>query len=184
MHTYLIEMLECPACHSELDWTLTERSQDRIQAAEARCSVCAASYPVRDGIGLFLLPELPRTDLWEQVDSHLTQYLHEHPDVERQLMEAPLDTLAPADQFFRAMVLDERGNYAEAEADDPLLCCSLSLTRGYSILGHRPSLKRSKTLVHLQLGIFRVAKLGGKCQVILRAPRYKSTRYLRPMALT
>jgi uncharacterized protein YbaR (Trm112 family) len=115
MHTYLIEMLECPVCHDKLEWTISERSGDRIEAGEAHCSACDAAYPVRDGIGLFLTPELPRNDMWDQVESGVIQHLREHPELERQLMEVPLDTLAPADQFFRALVLEERGNYVEAQ---------------------------------------------------------------------
>ena len=115
MHTYLIEMLECPACHGELEWSIAERNENRIEAAEAHCKACTATYPVRDGIGLFLTPELPRNDLWEQAESGLVQHLREHPELERQLMEVPLDTLAPTDQFFRALVLEERGNYIEAQ---------------------------------------------------------------------
>ncbi len=120
MRTYLVEMLECPACHGELDWRIEERVDGRIQAAEARCTACAASYPVRDGIGIFLLPEFPRNDLWEQVDSELAQYLVKHPDVERRLMEPPLSALSPADQFYRSHLLDERGDYAEAKAAEDM----------------------------------------------------------------
>ncbi len=116
MHSYVIDMLQCPACHAELDWRINERNENRIGSAEARCTACAASYPVLDGIGIFLLPELPRNDLWEQVDSELAKYLQEHPGVERQLMEPPLSELSPADQFYRSLLLDERGNYAEAKA--------------------------------------------------------------------
>ena len=115
MHTYLIEMLECPACHGQLDWIVAEQIEDRIEAAEAHCQACNAIYPVREGIGLFLRPEVQRNDLWEQVDSGLIQYLREHPEVERQLMDVPADSLAPADQFFRALVLEERGDYVEAQ---------------------------------------------------------------------
>jgi uncharacterized protein YbaR (Trm112 family)/SAM-dependent methyltransferase len=114
MHPYLIEMLECPACHGKLDWSIVERTESRITAAEAACQACAAVYPVRDGIGLFLTPDLPRHDLWEQVDSGLIQYLHQHLELERQLLDVPLETLTPADQFFRAMVLEAKGNYGEA----------------------------------------------------------------------
>lgn len=115
MHTYLIEMLECPDCHGELEWSITERRGNRIEMAEARCVVCAAVYPVREGIGVFLAPDLPRDDLWEQMDSHLAKHLREHPEVERQLLDVPLEALAPADQFFRALILDERGEYAQAK---------------------------------------------------------------------
>jgi len=108
-------MLDCPACHSKLDWSITERNENRIEMAEAHCNTCAATYLVRDGIGLFLTPELQGNDLWEQVDSGLIQHLREHPELEHQLMEVPLDTLAPTDQFFRALVLEEQGNYIEAQ---------------------------------------------------------------------
>ncbi len=115
MHTYLFEMLECPVCHGKLEWNIIEQNGNRIEAAEARCSACDAVYPVRDGIGLFLTPELPRKDMWEQVDSGVIQHLREHPELEKQLMEVPLDILAPADQFFRALVLEERGKFIEAQ---------------------------------------------------------------------
>jgi uncharacterized protein YbaR (Trm112 family) len=115
MHTYLIEMLECPACHGRLNWDITEQTEARIETAEARCNACAATYPVRNGIGLFLTPGLQRNDLWEQVDSRLIQHLREHPELEHQLMDVPLETLSPSDQFFRASVLAEQGNFIEAQ---------------------------------------------------------------------
>lgn len=115
MHTYLIEMLECPACHGKLDWDIAEQNETRIETAEAHCNACAATYPVRNGIGLFLTPEFQRNDLWEQVDSELMHYLRERPELEHQLMDVPLDTLSPTDQFFRASVLVERGNFSEAQ---------------------------------------------------------------------
>ena len=104
-------MLECPACHGKLDWSITEQNENRIETAEAYCNTCTTSYPVRDGIGLFLTPELWRNDRWEQVDSGLIQHLREHPGLERQLTEVPLDTLAPADQFFRVLSWRNNGNY-------------------------------------------------------------------------
>jgi len=115
MHTYLIEMLECPLCHGELEWEITRRRGERIEGAEACCKECAAVYPVREGIGLFLTPDLPRNDLWQQVDSQLARYLREHPKVEQRLMKSPEDELAPADLFYRALVLEERGEYQAAK---------------------------------------------------------------------
>jgi uncharacterized protein YbaR (Trm112 family) len=114
MHTYLIDLLECPTCHDDLKWEIGERSEKRIIAAKATCQACAASYPVRDGIGLFLTRDLSRNDLWERMDSGLVRYLREHPALERQLLETPLEKLNPADQFYRALVLEARGDYREA----------------------------------------------------------------------
>lgn len=120
MHPCLIELMECPACHGELDWSITGRRDDRVYAGEARCKVCGTSYPFREGIGLFLTPDLPREDLWQQVDGQLTRHLRERPEVERQLMQVPPRSLHPADLFFRALALEERGDYAEARAVEDL----------------------------------------------------------------
>jgi uncharacterized protein YbaR (Trm112 family) len=116
MHDYLIGMLECPACHGELDWNICEHRGTRVETADSRCRACDASYPVREGIGIFLTADLSRDDLWAQMDSWLPKYLREHPDIERLLMESPLAELDPADQRFRANVLEERGQFDEAKA--------------------------------------------------------------------
>jgi len=44
----------------------------------------------------------------------LIRHLRVHPELERQLLETPLDALAPADQLFRALALEARGNYGDA----------------------------------------------------------------------
>lgn len=116
MQEFLIEMLECPSCHGELNWKITQHQGDRIEEAEVNCKKCGDTYPVKEGIGLFLTPDLPRNDLWEQLDSQLIQYLRENPQIESKLMDAPLNTLNPADQFFRAKILEERGEFAQAKA--------------------------------------------------------------------
>ena len=116
MQEFLIEMLECPSCHGELNWKIIQHQGDRIEEAEVNCKKCGDTYPVKEGIGLFLTPDLPRNDLWEQLDSQLIQYLRENPQIESKLMDAPLNTLNPADQFFRAQILEERGEFAQAKA--------------------------------------------------------------------
>ncbi len=116
MHDYLMEMLACPACHNDLGWNIAVRESSRIVEAVATCSDCGAVYPVREGVGIFLTPDLPRDDLWAQVDSRLATFMRENPDVERQLMKGPLEALNPADQFFRGSLLEERGDYDEAKS--------------------------------------------------------------------
>lgn len=116
----MIDLLECPVCHSQLDWDINQQNDVQIEQAEAHCSGCAAVYPVWDGIGIFLTPDLPRNDLWDQVDSQLTVYLQNHPELERQLLDAPIENLSPTDQHFRALVLEERGNFAAARKAEDL----------------------------------------------------------------
>ena len=116
MKDFLIEMLQCPSCHGKLNWKIIQHQGDRIEEAEVDCKKCGGTYPVKEGIGLFLSPDLPRNDLWEQLDSQLIQYLRENPQIESKLMDTPLNTLNPADQFFRAQILEERGEFAQAKA--------------------------------------------------------------------
>ena len=115
MHTYLMDMLQCPACHGELAWDVADRSQGRVETGSARCTACEATYPIQEGIGVFLPPEQQHEGMWEQ-ESRQERYVREHPEVERQLLDSALKTLNPADQFFRARVLEARGRFAEAKA--------------------------------------------------------------------
>jgi uncharacterized protein YbaR (Trm112 family) len=116
MQAFLVDLLQCPHCGGALRWDVAQQSGDRLREAEAHCTRCGASYPVREGIGLFLTPDLPRDDLWEQAESGLTAHLREHPEVERRLMDVPVESLNPADQFFRALALEERDDFAGARA--------------------------------------------------------------------
>lgn len=120
MKKYLVEMLECPICHHQLNWQIEIEKEDQIEQAEAYCSSCDAMYPVIDGIGIFLTPDLPRKDLWGEVDSQLSLYLKSHPEHEKKLMGGPAEDLSPTDQQFRALVLDDRGNYEEGKKVEEL----------------------------------------------------------------
>lgn len=115
MQNFLLDYLQCPACGGELTWEIEESQGSQVEAATARCQDCAVEYPVRDGIGLFLTPDLPRNDMWAQAETGLEAYLRERPDVQRQLMETPLHELSPADQFFRAQFLEAQGDFERAQ---------------------------------------------------------------------
>ncbi len=116
MHALLLDMLQCPACAGILQWKITARDGEQIEQADIRCLRCGATYFVREGIGVFLPPDLPRNDLWEQTSTALGRYLQEHPDIARRLLASPIETLAPADRFYRALALEERGDFADARA--------------------------------------------------------------------
>jgi uncharacterized protein YbaR (Trm112 family) len=116
MHEILTGMLQCPACSGALDWDVQARTAGRIEEGVAHCTTCSSTYPILEGIGVFLTPDLPRNDLWEGVESGLTRFLRENPEIERRLLNTPLHDLNPADRFFRGMVLDERGDLDSAEA--------------------------------------------------------------------
>lgn len=116
MKKYLVEMLECPICHSPLSWQIESENGDEIEQAEAHCKGCNAMYPIIDAIGIFLTPDLPRKDLWAEVESQLSLHLKAHPEQEKLLMGGPVEDLSPTDQQFRALVLDERGEYGQAKS--------------------------------------------------------------------
>ena len=115
MHSYLVEMLECPACHGSLSWDVSHQEGDRIAEAVARCRNCEAEYPIREGIGVFLTRDLPRNDLWEEGERFVSQMLSEHPEIEAQLMGVPLSELGPADRFICGMVHEEREQWDQAQ---------------------------------------------------------------------
>lgn len=104
-----MEMLECPACHGKLKWTIYEGDGKRIENGEAVCMNCGAEYPVKNGIGIFLTSKFSANDLWKQGSTKLTQFFNEHPEIEKELMEAPAENMSAADTLFRAMLLEERG---------------------------------------------------------------------------
>jgi len=51
-------------------------------------------------------------DAWAEAESGLSAFLREHPDVERALLESPLEQLNGADAYLRASILAERGDDA------------------------------------------------------------------------
>ena len=115
MQKYLIEILECPNCHGDLDWTITEQTTDRVSTADVKCTACSAVYSIQNEIGNFLTTELPRNDLWEQV-AQLEQYLKQNPGLEEKLMDVPLDSLGPVDQHYRGRLHKARGELEAANA--------------------------------------------------------------------
>jgi uncharacterized protein YbaR (Trm112 family) len=115
VHSALLDLLVCPACRGALRWQVRVGDGERIEEADAVCEACGSSYPTRGGIGAFLTPDLQRTDLWESVESGLSQYLRAQPELEHRLLEGPLDSLNPADRFFRGYVLEERGRGVDAD---------------------------------------------------------------------
>lgn len=114
MDKSLIEMLVCPRCHSELDWQISRTLDHRVEAARIFCRGCDAEYDVREGIGNFLLPDDERRDLWEQVEGGIKAYVRENPGLRRGFLDSPIEQLSPADQFLRAMLLEDIGRYEEA----------------------------------------------------------------------
>ena len=116
VHEWLPELLCCSRCRGHLTWSVADRCDGMIETADARCRSCGATFPVREGIGVFVVEELERDDLWEHAAGGLTRYLAENPDVERALLERPDGELAPADRWFRVLVLEERGRWDEALA--------------------------------------------------------------------
>ena len=76
MQNFLLDLLQCPACGGDLTWEIEERRGAEIEAATAHCQDCSVDYPVREGIGLFLTPDLPRNDMWAQVETGLKRKKH------------------------------------------------------------------------------------------------------------
>jgi SAM-dependent methyltransferase len=121
VHESLVELLICPTCGGTLDWDVTARAGEEIVEAVATCTGCRSSYATLGGIGGFVAGS-DAADLWREAESGLARYLAENPDVERALLGRELLELGPADRFFRAYVLEERGDIEGArEAEEAAL---------------------------------------------------------------
>lgn len=53
-------------------------------------------------------------DPWAAAETGLARALAADPPLERELLDTPLEELSPADRFFRAQILEERGDFAAA----------------------------------------------------------------------
>ena len=114
MQHFLLDWLVCPQCHAELEWKIDYESNGEVEEAQAICSSCHRSFPVHEGIGCFLTDTMERTDLWAQSESELLRFLNENPTVKNQLLTSPVNCLAPADRFYRLMVLEEMGDFSQS----------------------------------------------------------------------
>ncbi len=165
MDRELLEKLVCPDCHGELEWQITRELDQKIEQAEARCSGCGAVYPVREGIGIFLTPDLDRNDLWEQAESQLALHLKQHPDQEKQLLESPLENLSPTDLHFRALLLEERGDYRGGKETESLANQQL-YTEAYQVCWERQFESALDQLQTLDNPVIDLAS--GRCYLVER----------------
>ena len=115
MESYLIDLLACPLCHGDLTWVISAEQGEHIESALATCENCQIAYPVREGIGLFVRPDSTVEDAWEQAESGIVRHLKNHPDLMTRLLHGPLESLNPADQFFRALLHEDAGHFATAK---------------------------------------------------------------------
>jgi len=115
MWDQLQHRLVCPACHTALHWEVSEKTGARIQEGRASCQTCHSDYPVHRGIGVFLSPLVRPADLWEGANRDVAAFLKNEPERVRALMEEPIESLNPTDQFVRGLVLEERKDFRRAK---------------------------------------------------------------------
>jgi SAM-dependent methyltransferase len=117
-----------------------------------------------------VLIESATEDAWAAAESALSAFLREQPEVERALLDSPLDSLNGADAYLRASVLEERGADASAEyarsdvecygpefraARDDALACLVDLVSGGEGLVVDVATGRGRLLALLAGGVSR-----------------------------
>jgi ubiquinone/menaquinone biosynthesis C-methylase UbiE/uncharacterized protein YbaR (Trm112 family) len=64
----LLTLLACPACRGDLSWP-------EARDADIRCTACAATYSVRDGIPILLPPDVETSHIHDEIDH---AHAHKH----------------------------------------------------------------------------------------------------------
>ncbi len=127
MHKSLERLLVCPACHGTLRWEVSRKSGPELEEGVAKCRTCPATYPVHQGIAAFLTGGKLPEELWEDTSSQIEEFVRTEPEKVRLLLESPVETMNPADLFFRGLILEDRGQYEPAKlARDRALAGSYS----------------------------------------------------------
>lgn len=114
LHKFYVDMLECPKCHGKLNWEITEETAERIINAKITCCSCDADYEVKNEIGMFLTPDLPRNDLWESSDSGLLNFLEEDIETRNKFFNTPEENLNGADYWFKANYYEMKKDYEKS----------------------------------------------------------------------
>ncbi len=58
MRKYLMDILACPMCKSELELNVDEEEGDEVIKGSLTCAKCNEAYPIDDGIPNLLPPDL------------------------------------------------------------------------------------------------------------------------------
>ena len=143
MHELVVRLLVCPACHGTLRWEIHQKTGPELEEGAATCSACAATYPVHQGIAVFLLESGRPEDLWENANSQIEDLVRSEPEKARLLLESPVEGMNPTDLFFRGLILESRERFQEAkEARDLAWAGSYSSEQQACVRGQMDFVKR------------------------------------------
>jgi ubiquinone/menaquinone biosynthesis C-methylase UbiE/uncharacterized protein YbaR (Trm112 family) len=110
------ELLECPACHGELTWSIQNQTTERIVNARISCNDCHANYEVKDEIGMFLTPDLVRNDLWEKVDGVIESFFKENSSILETLEKTDPNMLSGADLWYLAAYYEAKQEFEKSKS--------------------------------------------------------------------
>ena len=111
----LTQIIVCPTCHGPLELRVFERSGPRVLEGSSRCPACSLDFPIHHGIGAYFGTVARPEDLWDLSNREISEFLSSEPDQARRLMETPLESLNPTDQFVRSSIHEELGDFKTAK---------------------------------------------------------------------
>lgn len=114
MHKTLVPLLICPICHGEVTGQIDEDNDIHILEGRFICQNCQRTYPVADGIAVFLDIKEKRNDLWKQQETFAAAFRREHPIRYFVLVRTPLGNIKPDHQFLKGLMLEDEKTLEKA----------------------------------------------------------------------
>lgn len=112
MRKDLMNIIVCPACKAELNWSVSLESNDTIIQAQANCTQCRRTYPVENEIADFLVGGPDDIDPWQKDESILSGIKDE---IKEALLSANLNKLNSVDLYYLGELYREAGKYKIAD---------------------------------------------------------------------
>jgi ubiquinone/menaquinone biosynthesis C-methylase UbiE/uncharacterized protein YbaR (Trm112 family) len=114
LHKSLVPLLICPACHGELKSRVDKEDANHVIEGGFICENCKRTYPVVDGIGVFLDGEGARDDFWKEQETFATRFRREHPIQYFLLTKTFFGNIKPEHHFLKGLLLENEKTLEKA----------------------------------------------------------------------
>lgn len=112
MNKRLIEILQCPECHSKLKFVIEDENEIEIKTGVAICENCNKEYDIEDGIALFIEREDRKS---ASISDRLMTFLDDNPKITETLMDTEESKLNASDTWAKYLYMKKQKEIIKSE---------------------------------------------------------------------